>query len=261
LSRRQADVAAACSAGGRLRADLLLVDQGLAVDSDEAARLIMAGQAWAGTERLDKPGQLLAADLALRVERGSDWASRGALKLSHALEVFDFEVTDRVCLDAGASSGGFTDCLLRAGASRVYAVDVGYGQLDWRLRGDPRVVVMERCNVRAVDREQLSPPPTLVVADLSFVSLTTLLEKLSALAGPAGELLLLVKPQFETTRDKLEGGILRDDAERGLAVQRVVSRARELGLTERGQTESPVTGARGNRELLLHFTVGADASG
>ena len=146
----------------------------------------MAGQAWAGTERLDKPGQLLAADLALRVERGSDWASRGALKLSHALEVFDFEVTDRVCLDAGASSGGFTDCLLRAGASRVYAVDVGYGQLDWRLRGDPRVVVMERCNVRSVDREQLSPPPTLVVADLSFVSLTTLLENSLPWLGPPG---------------------------------------------------------------------------
>ena len=245
------------SAGGRSRADHLLVEQGLAVDIDEASRLIMAGQAWSGTERIAKPGMLIAPASELRVERGSDWASRGALKLFHALDVFDVEVAGRVCLDAGASSGGFTDCLLRAGADKVYAVDVGYGQLDWRLRGDPRVVVMERCNVRSVDRALLDPPPTLLVADLSFVSLTTLLGQLASLAGPTGELVLLVKPQFETTREKLDGGILRDDGERERAVERVVARASELGLKLLARTDSPVTGARGNRELLLHLATGS----
>lgn len=237
----------------RMRADRLLVDQGLAGDQREAERLIMAGRVLCGTDRVDKAGRLLAPDLELEVKARPPFVSRGGLKLQHALENFGTEVAGRVCLDAGCSTGGFTDCLLQAGASRVYSVDVGYGQLAWTIRNDPRVVVMERTNVRAIRREDLCPAPDLVVADLSFLSLKSVVRQLRALAGEGGELILLVKPQFEVSPRDLRGGVVEDPELRRGAVEGVAMRCASLGLACRAEIESPLTGADGNKEYLLHL--------
>jgi 23S rRNA (cytidine1920-2'-O)/16S rRNA (cytidine1409-2'-O)-methyltransferase len=179
------------------------------------------------------------------------FVSRGGLKLERALEEFSIDVSGLVALDAGASTGGFTDCLLARGAARVYAVDVGYGQLAWKLRSDDRVVVMERTNIRAVERASLVPPPQLVVADLAFVSLVSVLGVLVGLLPSGGLLVALVKPQFEVEREELEGGVVRDDAVRERALARVLRVCRDLDLEVAGNCRSPVTGADGNVEYLL----------
>ncbi len=245
--------------GGRggERADVLLVRSGAAADTDEAGRLILAGKVYAGTRRIDKAGERLAADALLEVRGLRRFASRGGLKLDHALEAFSVAVQGRVCLDAGASTGGFTDCLLGRGAARVYAVDVGYGQLAWDLRNDARVVVMERTNIRSVAREALDPPPDLVVADLSFVSLRTILECLLALPGAGGELLLLVKPQFEVDGGDAPGGVVVDESARRRALDGVAGVAVEFGAEVLGETTSPITGAEGNVEFFLYLRAPA----
>jgi 23S rRNA (cytidine1920-2'-O)/16S rRNA (cytidine1409-2'-O)-methyltransferase len=240
--------------GGR-RADELLVEAGLAADRDEAVRLILAGKVLAGTERVDKAGELLSPDSDLVVRGRRRFVSRGGLKLERALDSFGVDPTGRVCLDAGASTGGFSDCLLQRGAAHVYSVDVGYGQLAWALRGDDRVTVLERTNVRNLRRETLDPAPTLVVADLSFLSLAGILSALVGLAGPGGELVLLVKPQFEVGRQHLDGGIVRDDNIRRGAVDDVVAVALDCGVAVTGPIDSPVSGADGNREYLLRLQV------
>jgi len=235
----------------RLRADDRLIEMGAATSREEAARLILAGLVSAGSERIDKPGQLVASDAGLAVRERSRFVSRGGLKLEAALEHFRVACDGVVALDAGCSSGGFTDCLLSRGASRVYAVDVGYGQFAWKLRNDPRVVLMERTNIRSVRREMLDPRPSLVVADLSFVSLRGIVEVLAALAAPQATFVLLVKPQFEVDPDKLERGIVVDAEERAAALGGVRSAATACGLEIIGTMESPLRGADGNVEFLL----------
>jgi 23S rRNA (cytidine1920-2'-O)/16S rRNA (cytidine1409-2'-O)-methyltransferase len=231
---------------------------GLAPSRAEAAKLILAGLVLDGTERIDKAGQLVAHDAALRVRERSRFVSRGGEKLEGALEGFAIDVTGAVCLDAGCSTGGFTDCLLQRGAARVYAVDVGYGQFAWPLRSDARVVLMERTNLRAIDPAALDPRPGLVVADLSFVSLASILPSLIALASPSGaDFVLLVKPQFEVAAADTDHGVVVSEEVRHGALARVQSAVRECGLEMLATMESPIRGAEGNVEYLLYARRGA----
>jgi len=217
----------------------------------------MAGEVFAGSERIDKPGQLVAGDTSLRVRSRAAYVSRGGDKLAGALDGFAVAVAGAVCLDAGCSTGGFTDCLLQRGAERVYSVDVGYGQLAWQLRGDPRVVVMERTNVRTLAAGDLEPAPTLVVADLSFIRLRTVLPTLAAVAAPGARMIVLVKPQFELARADVAGGVVDDPALHVRAVGLVEDAATRLGLEARSSVESPLRGPQGNREFFLDLRVPA----
>ena len=244
----------------RQRADLLLVERGLAASRTQAQALVMAGavvagDAASGESRVEKPGQLLDPDVPLRVKEGAapqKYVSRGALKLEKALEVLPVDPSGLVCADLGASTGGFTDLLLQRGAARVHAVDVGYGQLHPRLRGDPRVVVHERVNARFLEAGALGEDVDLAVADLSFISLRLVLPAVKALLRPGGRAILLVKPQFVVgTGEVGKGGVVREDAKRVAALQGVEAAARELGFEVLGHAESPIAGPAGNREWLL----------
>ena len=240
------------------RADLLLVERGFAGSRPRAQALIGAGQVYSGDRRVEKAGEKLALDAPLSV-RGADipYVSRGGLKLEAALDRFAVSPEGRVCADLGASTGGFTDCLLQRGAARVHAVDVGYGQLAWKIRQDPRVVVHERTNVRTV--ESLGERAALVVGDLSFISLRLILPAVARIALPGADCVLLVKPQFEVGREGVSrGGLVRDEALREAAVQNVVESAMEAGFVVVGRMESPVLGAKaGNVEHLIHLTAPA----
>jgi 23S rRNA (cytidine1920-2'-O)/16S rRNA (cytidine1409-2'-O)-methyltransferase len=244
----------------RSRADTMLVERGLATTADEAARLILAGRARAGTARIKSPGELLSADAELSLTEQARYVSRGGDKLAAALDHFAISPNGRVCLDAGASTGGFTDCLLQRGAARVYAVDVGYGQLDWRLRGDARVVVLERTNVRELDAESLAPRPDLVVADLAFIGLRTVLPVLRSFLQGEGEMVLLVKPQFELPREDVRGGVVTDAVLHRRAVDLVEEAARSRGFDLIGDVESPLKGPKGNREFFVALRSGAQAN-
>jgi 23S rRNA (cytidine1920-2'-O)/16S rRNA (cytidine1409-2'-O)-methyltransferase len=213
----------------------------------------MAGLVFEGERRLDKPGRPMAADAGIEVRGAAHpWVGRGGLKLDHALDAFAIEPAGAIALDIGASTGGFTDVLLARGAARVHAVDVGHGQLAWKLRNDPRVVVLERTNARHLTREQVPGAPSLIVADVSFISLTLALPAALALAAPGARLVALVKPQFEVGRGEVgKGGIVRDPALHEAACQRVRAFLESAGWTVEGLIESPVTGADGNREFLI----------
>jgi 23S rRNA (cytidine1920-2'-O)/16S rRNA (cytidine1409-2'-O)-methyltransferase len=225
----------------------------------------MAGAVVAGEQRVDKPGQLVRGDVPLRVKEGAApqrYVSRGALKLERALGLFPIDPRGRTCADLGASTGGFTDLLLQRGAERVYAVDVGYGQLHPRLRADPRVVVRERENARLLDERSLGVPVSLVVADLSFISLRLVLPAVKRLLAPGGEAILLVKPQFEVGRGEVgKGGVVRDEARRRAALEDVKAAARSLGFEPVGEAESPIEGPAGNREWLLALRLAGAPAG
>ncbi len=237
------------------RADQLLVEAGLAESRARAQSLIMAGRVFAGDRRIDKPGTLLAAATSLTV-RGSDhpWVSRGGVKLAHAIAHFglDGRVRNAVAIDVGASTGGFTDVLLHHGASRVYAVDVGYGQLADKLRRDPRVVVMERTNARHLTPADIPEPVDILVCDASFISLKTLLPGPLSLLKPAGLAIVLIKPQFEAGRAHVgKGGVVRDPAVREKVVADLRQWFADQGYRILGITDSPITGPKGNVEYLL----------
>jgi 23S rRNA (cytidine1920-2'-O)/16S rRNA (cytidine1409-2'-O)-methyltransferase len=236
------------------RLDQLLVARGLAESRAKAQALIMAGQVYSGERRLDKPGMTLPDDAGIEL-RGPDhpWASRGGLKLAHALDHFEIDPTDRIALDIGASTGGFTDVLLVRGAKRVYAVDVGHGQLAWKLRQDPRVVVLERVNARHLTSEQVTEAVDFITCDASFIGLETVLPAPMALAASGAYLVALIKPQFEVGKGRVgKGGVVRDPA----LHREVCERIREWldarpGWAVIGITESPITGPQGNREFLI----------
>ena len=238
----------------RQRLDQLLVDRGLAESRSRAQALILAGQVFAGTRRLDKPGQQVTADLAIDL-KGQDhpWVSRGGLKLAHALDHFGIDVAGLIGLDIGASTGGFTDVLLSRGAVRVYAVDVGRGQLAWKLRQDPRVILQERTNARHLGRDQIAEAPGVIVCDASFIGLRTILPASLSLAGPGTVLVALIKPQFELGPEAVgKGGIVRDPASHAEACRLVEEwLAAQPGWRVIGITESPIQGAEGNREFLI----------
>ncbi len=251
------DEAEAPARPGKLRADVAVVEQGLAPSRERARALILAGQILCGDKPVDKAGDVLPAGAVLRL-RGEPmpYVSRGGLKLAHALDVFGVDVAGAVVVDIGASTGGFTDCLLQRGASRVYCVDVGHGQLDWKVASDPRVVVIDRTNIRHMPAERIPERCTLAVIDVSFISLRLVLPLLPPLLVPGAPVVPLVKPQFEVGRDKVgKGGIVRDEADRRQAVAEVAEAARALGFAVVGETTSPITGGKGNVEFLLHLRL------
>ncbi len=242
-------------AAPRQRIDLLLVELGLAESRAKAQALVMAGAVVAGEARVDKPGQLVDPALPIRLKEGaapSRYVSRGALKLEKALDAFQVSPAGLTCADLGASTGGFTDLLLQRGAARGYAVDVGYGQLHPKVRNDPRVVVRERENARALTAAALGERVDLVTGDLSFISLKLVLPAVKAILRPGGQALLLVKPQFEVGKGEVgKGGVVREDSKRLAALEAVKAAAVELGFEARGHAESPIEGPAGNREWLL----------
>lgn len=238
---------------GKRRADVLLIERRLADSRTRAQALIMAGLVFAGERRLDKPGALIAADAPIEV-RGKDhpWVSRGGVKLAHGLDRFRISPEGLVCLDIGASTGGFTDVLLARGASRVYAVDVGHGQFDWKLRNDPRVALFEKTNARNLDARLIPEPPRLIVCDASFIGLEIVLPAALALAAPDARLIALIKPQFEVGKARVgKKGVVRDPA-----LHREVCARIEAWLTARGWRvlgiePSPIEGPEGNKEFLI----------
>jgi 23S rRNA (cytidine1920-2'-O)/16S rRNA (cytidine1409-2'-O)-methyltransferase len=240
--------------GKRERADRLLVTRDLAESRARAQALILAGVVFSGATRVEKAGQLLPEDAPLEV-RGRDhpWVSRGGLKLAHALDHFGIDPTGLVCLDVGASTGGFTDVLLARGAAKVTAVDVGHGQLAWKLRNDPRVRVLERTNARYLSRAQVPEPIDLVTCDASFIGLETLLPAPLALSAPGARLIALIKPQFEVGKGQIgKGGVVRDPALHEAVCARIEAwLAAQEGWEVLGLTESPVLGPEGNKEFLI----------
>jgi len=243
---------------GKARLDVLVVERALAPSRERARALILAGRVLVNEQKIDKPGATVAADAVLRL-LGEDqpYVSRGGLKLAGALEHWQIAVAGRTCLDVGASTGGFTDCLLQHGAAHVTAVDTGFGQIAMKLRNDPRVRLRERTNARLLEPGSLlasgEPEPTLLVMDVSFISATLLLEPVLAAAPSLAEAVILVKPQFEAGRQHVgKGGIVRDPAAHELAIEKVAECVRSLEWQVVETVPSPITGAEGNREFLLY---------
>lgn len=235
------------------RLDKLMVERGLTPSRERAQALIMAGQVVVGEHTVDKAGQQVPVDSDIRIKGEIlPFVSRGGLKLRRALDEFRIDVTGLVAIDVGASTGGFTDCLLQAGAEKVFAVDVGYGQLAWSLRQDPRVVSMEKTNIRNLLPEQLDQTPDLAVIDASFISLAKVLLPTVNLIKPGGRIIALIKPQFEVGKGEVgKGGIVRDPAAHEKAVEGVRQAALGFGLIVEGLCDSPIKGADGNREFLI----------
>ena len=245
----------------RERVDLLLVSRGLAGSRQKAQALILAGKVYSGETRIEKAGHRVPVDVSLTVRAPLLYVSRGGLKLEAALEHFKIKPTGLKCLDVGASTGGFTDCLLQRGAEIVHAVDVGYGQLAWELRNDPRVIVHDRTNFRTMSPERLPLDFDLSVVDVSFISLRLILPNLRLFLREEGEAVLLVKPQFEVGRGKVgKGGIVRDESTRLEALETIISEAVTQGFAVLGSMECPVRGADGNVEYFVHLRKGKEAT-
>ncbi|WP_437876194.1 TlyA family RNA methyltransferase [Sorangium sp. So ce513] len=241
----------------RVRADALLVARKLVGSRTEAQALIMAGKVTSGPRRIDKPGTLLPQDAELHVAAGPRFVSRGGDKLEHALAAFEahgLDVAGKTCVDVGASTGGFTDCLLQRGAARVFAVDVGYGQLATKLRADPRVVVRDRVNARELQRDDFDAPIDLVVVDASFISIARLIDAIARLLRPSGDLVALVKPQFEAGREAAARGrgVIRDEATRLAAIAEARQAIEAAGFSVVGEVDSAVRGPKGNVEHFVH---------
>jgi 23S rRNA (cytidine1920-2'-O)/16S rRNA (cytidine1409-2'-O)-methyltransferase len=237
---------------GRGRLDQLLVERGLAGSRAKAQALVLAGQVLLDGQKAEKPGHSVPLDSRIEVLEPPRYVGRGGLKLEAALEGFPIDPTGRVCLDIGSSTGGFTDCLLQHGARRVFAVDVGAGQLDWKLRGDPRVTVREGINARYLRFEDIGEKVDLAVVDVSFISVTLVLPAVVPVLTDAGRMVILVKPQFEAGRGEVgKGGVIRDPAVHARACERVRAAVEELGFSA-SLMESPILGAEGNREFLLY---------
>ena len=239
----------------KVRLDKLLVDRALVPSRERARALILAGKVVVGEHAVDKAGAQVAEDAPVRL-KGEDipYVSRGGLKLEKGLDHFAVDPAGRVVVDVGASTGGFTDCLLQRGAAKVFAVDVGYGQLAWSLREDPRVVNLERTNIRELTTERLGERPSLAVIDASFISLDKVLPPTLALLAPGAEILALIKPQFEVGKGQVgKGGVVRDAEQHAAVVERIRTLAESLGCLILGVTESPILGPKGNREFLIHL--------
>ena len=246
----------------KIRIDMLLTEKGLAPSREKAKAMIMAGQVYVDQVRIDKAGTMVP-DSAEPEIRGHaiPYVSRGGLKLEKALDVFSVRPEGRICIDCGASTGGFSDVLLKNGAKKIYAIDVGYGQLAWSIRNDPRVVVMERTNIRNVTEEQVPDGPDLAAIDVSFISLKLVFPVLRRIMAPAAEICCLIKPQFEAGREKVgKKGVVKDAATHAEVLEKVIAYAGESGFSVRGLTFSPVRGPEGNIEFLGHFVSGGTAA-
>jgi 23S rRNA (cytidine1920-2'-O)/16S rRNA (cytidine1409-2'-O)-methyltransferase len=236
------------------RVDQLLVEKGLVETRARAQALILSGRVYSGETRIEKSGTRLDPETPLSIRETLPYVSRGGLKLHAALERFGIDPGGARCLDVGASTGGFTDCLLQSGAAEVFAVDVGYGQLDWKLRNDERVTVLERTNFRIIDDDALPHDLNLAVVDVSFISLRLILPRLGTFLKIGSPIVVLIKPQFEAGREKVgKGGVIRDPAVREEVVNNILEAADGEGFTPRGIMESPIKGASGNVEFLAYL--------
>lgn len=241
--------------GKRERLDLLLVQRELVSSREEGRRRILAAQVLVNDEPLTKASALVDQAAEVRLKAVSRYVSRGGLKLEKALREFQIDIENKVALDVGASTGGFTHCLISHGARRVYSVDCGYGQLDWKLRNDPRVVVLERRNIRYLEASDLPSLADLATIDVSFISLRLVLPKVKALLSGGGEIIALIKPQFEVGKGKVgKGGVVRSSAEHARVIDEIKQAAMGLGFTTQDVTESPLLGPKGNKEFLIHLT-------
>lgn len=245
------------------RLDKILVARGLVESRERARALILAGDVVVDDHAVDKAGQLVFLDAQIRIKgSGIPYVSRGGLKLQKALDEFPLEVAGLCALDVGASTGGFTDCLLQRGARKVFAVDVGYGQLAWKLRQDERVVCLERTNIRFLEPDALSEVPDLAVIDASFISLEKVLPNTLRLVKTGGEIVALIKPQFEVGRGQVgKGGVVRDEKKHREVIDSICSLVETLGLDVKGVLESPLLGPKGNKEFLIHLKKRASQSG
>ena len=241
------------AASPKLRIDILLVERGLAPSRERAQALLMAGNVYVNGQKIDKPGAKIAADSPIDLTGlPQRYASRGGLKLEGALEDFGLTPRDKVCIDIGSSTGGFTDCLLQNGAATVYAVDVTIDQLDWKLRNDDRVITIEK-NARYLRPDDIAERPSFLVMDVSFISVTKVLPAVIALAGPAGDFLILIKPQFELEKQEIgKGGIVRDTSLHAKAIENVAAAAKKMGLEAIRVQPSRLPGSGGNQEFFLH---------
>jgi 23S rRNA (cytidine1920-2'-O)/16S rRNA (cytidine1409-2'-O)-methyltransferase len=239
---------------GKIRIDLLLVERTMAESRERAQAMIFAGQVLVNGQKVDKAGALVPDNSDIRIlGKRLQFVGRGGVKLDHALREFHIAVEDKTALDIGASTGGFTDCLLQHGCKKVYAVDVGYGQLAWKLRQDPRVVVIERTNIREMAASLLPEKVDMAVMDVSFISLEKVIPSLLKFLMPASDLVALIKPQFEVGKEKVgKGGIVRDEAARTAAVERIKKCVQDLGFEVKGVIPSPILGQDGNAEFLLY---------
>ena len=242
----------------KTRLDVLLVEQGLAESRQKAQATIMSGLVFVDGRRVDKPGTAVAADAAVEV-RGSalKYVSRGGLKLEKAMALWPISLTGKICMDVGASTGGFTDCMLQNGADRVYAIDVGYGQLAWKLRSDQRVVCLERTNARYLSHELIPEEPQFSSVDVSFISLKLILPAIAAVLAPEGQVVCLIKPQFEAGKEKVgKKGVVRDPAVHLEVLEQFLIHAKESGFTVMDITYSPIRGPEGNIEYLGYLRLG-----
>ena len=239
------------------RLDVLLVERGLATSREKAKAMIMAGEVLVDNEREDKAGSMFPEEVEIVLKgKPLPYVSRGGLKLEKAMKNFDLTLDGKVCMDVGASTGGFTDCMLQNGAVKVYSVDVGHGQLDWKLRNDPRVVCMERTNIRYVTPEDLGEPLDLSVVDVSFISLKIVLPAIQKLLKPTGQVLCLIKPQFEAGKENVgKKGVVRDPAVHAQVLRDFTALVASLNFTIRNLTFSPVKGPEGNIEFLAHLSM------
>ena len=247
----------------KVRLDVLLTQRGLAPSREKARALIMAGEVLVKGQREDKPGSAFPEDAEIEIKsaRPFPYVSRGGLKLEKACDVFGLDLAGRCCMDVGASTGGFTDVMLQRGARRVYSVDVGYGQLAWKLREDPRVTVMEKTNIRYVEPGDIGEAPSFVSIDVSFISLEKVLPPVIALSEEDAEFVCLIKPQFEAGREQVgKKGVVRDPAIHEEVISRIVTFAESLGLQPCGLSFSPIKGPEGNIEFLLHLLRGPSAA-
>ena len=260
-AQRNAVMSTVTGRRSKTRLDAALAARGLAPTREKAARLILAGGVLVDGRRADKAGALVTESSRIEVLAPARYVSRGGHKLAHALTVFGIDVRGRVCLDAGASTGGFTHCLLEAGAARVIAVDVGSHQLDASLRADPRVEVRDRINARSLAPADFPQPPTLTTVDVSFISLEKVLPAVFGVLAVDGEAVALVKPQFEVGKGQVgKGGVVRDPAQHRRVLERVAAFSARAGWGTRGVTRSPLRGPAGNREFFLHLVQGESVS-
>ncbi|MEJ5227228.1 TlyA family RNA methyltransferase [Thermodesulfovibrio sp.] len=238
----------------KIRLDQLVLKRGITETREKARALIIEGKILVNGEKVEKPGSMVDVNSEITLcGETLPYVSRGGLKLEHAIKHFSIDIKDKVAIDIGASTGGFTDCLLQHGAKRVYAVDVGYGQLAWKLRTDPRVVAIERTNIRYMEREKIPEPVDIATVDVSFISLKLVIPKLLEFLKPSGEIVALIKPQFEVGKGEVEkGGIVRSEEKRTKAVENIKDSFESLSLKVIGVVESPIKGQKGNIEYLIY---------